>query len=56
MQAEEALNMTVQKFIRRFQYIEDRLREDGKKMDDSNLEEMDNLWEEDKRKLLWTPL
>ena len=52
MQAEEALNMAVQKFIRRFQYIEDRLRDKGKKLDDSNIEEMDNLWEEAKRKLL----
>jgi tetrapyrrole methylase family protein/MazG family protein len=51
MQAEEALNMAVEKFIRRFQYIENRLREDGKKLDDSNLEEMDNLWEEAKKKL-----
>jgi len=51
MQAEEALNITIQKFIRRFQYIENRLREEGKKLDDSNLDEMDNLWEEAKRKL-----
>lgn len=52
MQAEEALNMAVQKFIRRFQYIEKRLRDKGKKLDDSNLDEMDDLWEEAKRKLL----
>ena len=51
MQAEEALNTTVQKFIRRFQYIENRLRQKGKKLHDSNIDEMDTLWEEAKRKL-----
>jgi tetrapyrrole methylase family protein/MazG family protein len=51
MQAEEALNMAVEKFIKRFQHIENRLRDKGKKLDDSNLDEMDALWEEAKRKL-----
>lgn len=51
MQAEEALNMTVRKFIRRFQYIENRLRVKGKKLDDSNLDEMDALWEEAKKEI-----
>jgi tetrapyrrole methylase family protein/MazG family protein len=47
---EEALNSTTEKFKKRFQYIEDRLREMGKSLSDSNLEEMDKLWEEAKRK------
>ncbi len=51
MQAEETLNMAVEKFIRRFQYIENRLRDKGTKLDDSNLDEMDAIWEEAKRKL-----
>jgi MazG family protein len=51
MQAEEALNMTVQKFIRRFQFIENRLREKGKKLDDSSLDEMDALWDEAKQEI-----
>lgn len=47
---EEALNSTTEKFKRRFEYIENRLREKGKTLSDSNLEEMDKLWEESKRK------
>jgi len=47
---EEVLNSTTEKFKKRFQYIEDRLREKGKTLSDSNLEEMDKLWEESKRK------
>jgi tetrapyrrole methylase family protein/MazG family protein len=51
MQAEEALNRKVQKFIRRFQYIENRLRQKGKKLDDSSLDEMDALWEHAKKEI-----
>ena len=47
---EEALNSTTEKFKKRFQYIEERLREMGKTLSDSNLEEMDKLWEEAKGK------
>lgn len=49
IRAEEALNKTNSKFIRRFKYIEDRLRRIGKKVSDSNLEEMDRFWEESKK-------
>jgi tetrapyrrole methylase family protein/MazG family protein len=49
MQPEEALNDTIRRFTRRFQYIEDELRERGKTLSDSNLEEMDRLWDEAKR-------
>jgi tetrapyrrole methylase family protein/MazG family protein len=49
LQAEESLNNTTNKFIRRFKYIEDRLRQIGKKVSESNLEEMDRYWEESKK-------
>ncbi|OGC91499.1 MAG: nucleoside triphosphate pyrophosphohydrolase [candidate division Zixibacteria bacterium RBG_16_53_22] len=48
MQPEEALNGTIRRFTRRFQYIEQRLRETGKTLTDSNLEEMDKYWDEAK--------
>ena len=45
---ENALRQTVDKFITRFQYIEKRLKEVGKDIHSSSLEEMDELWEEAK--------
>ena len=45
---ENALRATVAKFITRFQYIERRLKELGKDVHASTLEEMDKLWEEAK--------
>ena len=48
---ENALRVTNEKFIRRFKYIEGRLAETNKKITDSNLEEMDRLWEESKKVL-----
>ena len=47
---EIALRQTVEKFITRFQYIERRLKEIGKGIHSSSLEEMDKLWEEAKTK------
>ena len=47
---EEALNKTLKKFISRFSYIEKSLRRKGKTLHQSNLIEMDRLWEEAKRK------
>lgn len=46
--AEEALRMTIQKFIRRFQYVEGRMSMAGKKWDKTSLAEMDVFWEEAK--------
>jgi len=46
---ESALNKAVDRFISRFQYIEQRLRERGKDPSQSTLEEMDQLWEEAKK-------
>ncbi|TCP52720.1 tetrapyrrole methylase family protein/MazG family protein [Tumebacillus sp. BK434] len=46
---ETALAGTNRKFRDRFQYIEARLREQGKTPEQSTLEEMDRLWNEAKR-------
>jgi MazG family protein len=46
---EDALRRTNKKFVRRFQYIEQKLAEQNKKITESNLEEMDKYWEESKR-------
>jgi uncharacterized protein YabN with tetrapyrrole methylase and pyrophosphatase domain len=43
---EDALRYTNAKFVRRFKYIEAKLRERGKTPDQSDLGEMDGLWEE----------
>jgi tetrapyrrole methylase family protein/MazG family protein len=46
---EQALRKTNSKFRERFGYIEKRLAERGKKLEDSNIEEMEALWQEAKR-------
>ena len=47
---ESALKASNRKFRRRFRYIEDRLREQGRQPADSNHIEMDGLWDEAKAK------
>lgn len=47
---EQALSRTIAKFTRRFHYVEERLRAQGKTPGDSSLSEMDVLWEEAKSK------
>lgn len=47
--AEQALQGTNRKFLRRFHHVEARLAEQGRLPTDSNLAEMDALWEEAKR-------
>jgi len=47
---EDALRRTVEKFISRFHYIETSLLKKGKTIHQSNLIEMDSLWEKAKRK------
>lgn len=47
---EEALGGTVKKFRRRFDYIETSLSKKGKTFQQTNLTEMDRLWEEAKQK------
>ena len=46
---EQALRRTNAKFRERFSYIERKLAERGKKIEESNLDEMDELWREAKR-------
>lgn len=41
---ETALNESVQKFIHRFNYIENQLSLQGKNLESASLEEMDSLW------------
>lgn len=48
---DNALEMTNQKFTRRFNYIEQRSRELQKPMTEMTLEEMDALWDEAKKNL-----
>lgn len=45
---EAALNYTIDKFIRRFDYIEKSAISKGKKLEEMTLEDMDMLWEEAK--------
>ena len=42
--AESALRKTNRKFITRFKAVETEFKKRGKKMEDSNLEEMDEIW------------
>ena len=45
---EDALRRVTNKFVRRFQYIEKQLHEEGKDPHTASLAEMDALWEESK--------
>lgn len=45
---DNALEKTNQKFIRRFNYVEDHSLKQGKNLKDMGLEEMDKLWDEAK--------
>jgi len=47
---EKALKKTLEKFICRFHYIERSLHKKGKSLQESDLIEMDRLWEESKKK------
>ena len=46
---ESALERTNKKFMRRFQYMEQRVQENGQRLSDLNLQEMDVFWEEAKK-------
>jgi len=46
---EEALRKTINRFQRRFQYVENNLRSQGKKMNETPLADIDILWEEAKK-------
>jgi MazG family protein len=45
---ENALRKTNEKFVKRFNYIEEKLKENNKSIEQSNLEEMDRYWNESK--------
>lgn len=45
---EQALNRTLQKFSKRFNHIEDKVRESGNHWDDYNLEQLEAWWQEAK--------
>ncbi|NWF75935.1 MAG: nucleoside triphosphate pyrophosphohydrolase [Nitrospirae bacterium] len=47
---EDAHRKTITKFIHRFRYIEMKAAEQGRKISDMTLEEMDKLWDEAKEK------
>ncbi len=46
---EEALERTNKKFIKRFKYLEEKSAEDGKKLGEMTLEDMDSYWNEAKK-------
>lgn len=48
---DSALEMTNKKFIRRFNYLEKKVKESGKSLKNLTLEQMDVLWNEAKREL-----
>lgn len=48
---EEALGKTIQKFIKRFEYIEKQSLKIGKDLTELSLDEMDEYWEESKKLL-----
>ena len=47
---ESALRKTNRKFRRRFEYVEQQLKARGKKLDESSIDEMEELWQESKKK------
>ncbi len=48
---DNALEHTNQKFIRRFNYVEEQVHKSGRQLPDMTLAEMDALWNEAKKKL-----
>lgn len=52
IEPETALKKTNRKFRQRFKYIEDQLKASGRTLEDSSLEEMDELWNAAKTKIL----
>jgi len=48
---EIALRRTNEKFISRFKYVEKKIKESGRQINESNLAEMDKYWEESKTSL-----
>jgi MazG family protein len=51
--AESALQSATDKFVARFNLLEDKLKSHGKKLGDADLEEMDAIWDEIKMQRNW---
>ena len=49
VEAEHALSEAVDRFLRRFAYVETKIQARGKALSEATLEEMDAFWEEAKR-------
>lgn len=49
---DDALEKANKKFINRFKYIEQKANDNGSKINNLSLEEMDKLWEEAKKKII----
>ncbi len=49
---EDALRGTIEKFTRRFKYVEEKFAEQKRNMKDATLEEMDRYWDDAKKKKL----
>jgi tetrapyrrole methylase family protein/MazG family protein len=45
LQAEDLLNRTIHKFVKRFQQVENAVHKQGRRLEDCTLEELDALWE-----------
>jgi len=50
LQAEDLLNRTIRKFVKRFQHVEHAVHRCGRKLEDCSLEELDALWESAKHR------
>jgi tetrapyrrole methylase family protein/MazG family protein len=48
VEAEDALSEAVERFLRRFAYVETQIQNQGRTLTDATLEEMDAFWEEAK--------
>ena len=48
---EDALEKTNKKFIRRFQFLEDKIKNDGKELSDLSFDEMNEYWDTAKKEL-----
>jgi MazG family protein len=48
---ENALRRTNEKFVNRFKYVEEKISESGKPLNEATLKEMDEFWEESKKSL-----
>ena len=46
---EEALNKSTKKFVKRFNFIEESILNQGKSLSESTIDEMNALWEDSKK-------